>query len=129
MVHLRASWHLSLSAAPTSRNPTRLPHPETVSEMSSGAHVEPSKVTLASYLDRWLEHMRSQVSPRTHERYSEIARKNIVPVFGNVTLTKLRPDQIAAAYTKALAEGRRDGKGGLSPNTVVYIHRILKHAL
>src|SRR4051794_32549500 len=31
MVHLRASWHLSLSAAPTSRNPTRLPHPETVS--------------------------------------------------------------------------------------------------
>src|SRR3954453_21255318 len=33
MVHLRASWHLSLSAAPTSRNPTRLPHPETVSGM------------------------------------------------------------------------------------------------
>src|SRR3954466_15207254 len=32
MVHLRASWHLSLSAAPTSRNPTRLPHPETVSQ-------------------------------------------------------------------------------------------------
>src|SRR5206468_3856868 len=41
----------------------------------------------------------------------------------------LRPSQIAAAYSKALASGRRDGKGGLSPNTVVYMHRLIKQAL
>ncbi len=53
-----------------------------------------------------------------------------MPVIGAVRLTSLRPQQIAAAYAKALATGRRDGKGGLSPSTaVVYMHRIIKHAL
>src|SRR3954466_4076219 len=76
-----------------------------VSEMTSGGYVEPTKSTLAQFLDRWLEHMRSQVSPRTHERYAEIVRKNIAPLLGHVVLAKLRPAQIADAYTAALASG------------------------
>jgi integrase len=56
-------------------------------------------------------------------------RKNIVPLLGTAQLTKLRSDQISAAYSKALATGRRDGKGGLSPRTVHHMHRILKQAL
>ncbi len=36
---------------------------------------------------------------------------------------------MSEAYAKALAEGRRDGNGGLSPRTVHHIHRILKQAL
>ena len=36
---------------------------------------------------------------------------------------------ISQAYAKALESGRRDGKGGLSPLTVKYMHRILRHAL
>ena len=50
-------------------------------------------------------------------------------MLGHVVLTKLRPEQISAAYAKALAEGRRDGKGGLSPRTVQHMHRILRQAL
>ena len=42
---------------------------------------------------------------------------------------RLRGDQVSEAYAKALASGRRDGKGGLSPRTVHHIHRILKQAL
>jgi integrase len=89
-----------------------------VAEMDAGSYVEPAKVTVSAFMDRWLEHMRSQVSPRSHERYEEIARKNIVPLLGGAALTKLRPEQIASAYAKALVSGRRDGKGGLSPRTV-----------
>jgi integrase len=73
--------------------------------------------------------MRGQVSPRTIERYAEIARKNIVPLLGAVVLTKLRPEQISAAYAKALISGRRDGQGGLSPRTVTHMHRVLREAL
>jgi integrase len=36
---------------------------------------------------------------------------------------------ISAAYSKALVEGRRDGKGGLSPRTVGHMHRVLRQAL
>jgi integrase len=48
---------------------------------------------------------------------------------GAVLLTKLRPAQISQMYAKALASGRRNGNGGLAPTTVVYMHRLLKHAL
>lgn len=100
-----------------------------VSEMRGGSYVEPSKITMAQHLESWLGHVRSQVTPRTHERYSELVRKNIVPLIGSVHLTKLRSVQISDAYAKALADGRRDGKGGLSPSTVIYMHRLIKHAL
>jgi hypothetical protein len=33
--------------------------------------------------------MKSQVSPRSHERYAEIARKNIVPLLGQAKVLKL----------------------------------------
>jgi integrase len=100
-----------------------------ISAMKGGTYLAPSKTTFAQFLERWLSHAKSQVSPRTHERYCEIVRKNIVPTLGAVFLDKLRPAQISAAYSKALASGRRDGKGGLAPTTVVYMHRLIKQAL
>ena len=100
-----------------------------ISAIHGGTYLEPSKTTLAAYLDHWLDHVKARVSPRTHERYSEIVHKNIVPALGAVFLNKLRPAQISAAYSKALASGRRDGKGGLAPTTVVYMHRLIKQAL
>jgi integrase len=100
-----------------------------ISAMKGGSYLEPSKTTLAVFLDRWLVHIKSQVSPRSHERYCDLARKNIVPLLGGVILTSLRPAQISTAYATALASGRRDGKGGLSPRTVHHMHRVLKQAL
>jgi integrase len=100
-----------------------------VTEFTQGSYIEPSKTTLAMFLDKWLEQIEPNVAPRTHERYREIAKKNLVPLLGQIALTKLRPDQIAAAYAKALKSGRRDGAGGLSPRTVHHMHRILKQGL
>jgi integrase len=100
-----------------------------ITELESGTFQEPSKTTLAEFLDRWLDHMRAQVSPRSHERYAEIARKNIVPLLGQVKLSRLNAVQVSQAYSKALESGRRDGKGGLSPRTVHHMHRVLKQAL
>src|SRR3954454_22411440 len=100
-----------------------------ITEMDSGAYVEPAKTTLAAFLDRWLAHMASQVAPSSHERYAEIARQNVAPLLGNAVLTSLRPEQISAAYSKALVSGRRDRGGGLSPRTVHHMHRILRQAL
>jgi integrase len=100
-----------------------------ISSVQGGTYLEPSKTTVAAYLDHWLSHIKSQVSPRSHERYCELARKNIVPLLGSTVLTKLKPAAISSAYFKALTEGRRDGTGGLSPRTVTHMHRVLKQAL
>ena len=100
-----------------------------ISEVQGGTYLEPSKVTLAEFLGRWLNHIKSQVSPRSHERYAEIVHTHIVPLLGAVPLPRLRGEQVSGAYAKALTSGRRDGTGGLSPRTVHHIHRILKQAL
>jgi len=100
-----------------------------ITEMERGTYIETKRETVASFLERWIEHMKGQVSPRSHERYAELCRKNIVPLLGGLTLTKLQPTHISQAYANALASGRRDGKGGLSPASVHYQHRVLKKAL
>ncbi|HZR88413.1 MAG TPA: tyrosine-type recombinase/integrase [Bradyrhizobium sp.] len=100
-----------------------------ITEMEDGEYVEPSNGTLAEFLERWLKHIKPNVSPRTHERYEQIAKKNIVPLLGAKPLSKLQPIEISEAYAKALESGRCDGKGGLSPRTVHHMHRVLYSAL
>jgi integrase len=100
-----------------------------ISQIKGGLYVEPAKMSVRQFLDYWLDQMKSQVAPRTHERYGEIALKCVAPLLGHVPLPNLRAVQISAAYSKALAEGRRNGKGGLAPRTVVHIHRVLRQAL
>jgi integrase len=98
-------------------------------DAKGGAHVDPTRETLAAFAERWVEHMQGQVTPRTHERYAELLRKHIVPLLGGVMLVKLQPAHISAAYAKALTCGRRDGQGGLSARTVTHMHRVLREAL
>ncbi len=100
-----------------------------ISEMQNGNYLAPDKTTFAEFAERWLTHMKSQVSPKSHARYGELLRKNVVPLIGAVVLTKLKPVIISEAYAKALENGRRDGTGGLSPRTVGHMHRVLRQAL
>src|SRR5215471_17645240 len=46
-------------------------------ELKTGSYVDPSKEALATFLERWLVDIKTRVSPRTYDRYAEIARKNI----------------------------------------------------
>jgi len=100
-----------------------------IHELKSGSYVDPSKATFAQFLNRWLDDVRTRVSPKTHERYAQICNKNIGPLLGTIQLGKLRPEQISEAYAKALSAGRCDGAGGLSPRTVRQIHAIIKSSL
>jgi integrase len=100
-----------------------------ITEMGNGDYVEPSKVTLAQFFERWLTHIKPNVTPKTHERYSDLLNKNLAPLLGAKILSKLQPIDISEAYGKAIESGRRDGKGGLSPRTVHHMHRVLYSAL
>jgi integrase len=100
-----------------------------VLETQKGTLVDPTRERVAAFLERWIEHMQGQVSPRSLERYAELCRKNLAPLLGGLALAKLQPVHISQAYAKAFASGRRDGKGGLSARTVTHIHRVLHEAL
>jgi integrase len=100
-----------------------------ISEINRGAYIEPSKLTLAEFLDKWLADVKGRVSPKTFERYEQVCKKNIAPLLGGTVLSKLKATQISEAYAQALASGRCKGTGGLSARTVHHMHVILKGAL
>ena len=98
--------------------------------VDTGEHVDPTRLTLRQWLERWLETVRTEVTPKTAERYGEIARNFLIPALGNYPLTKLVPSHIQNAYNGWATGGRLDGKpGGLAPQTRRHIHRILRTAL
>src|SRR5439155_3741870 len=48
--------------------------------------LEPNKATVALFLGRWLAHIKTQVSPKSHERYSGIVNQNLISAIGAVRL-------------------------------------------
>src|SRR5262249_51728525 len=101
-----------------------------INEINTGAFVEPSKMTVAEYLNRWLsEYAKQNVAGKTFERYDEIVRLHLIPALGGHRLPALKPLHIHECYSAALRSGRCDGKGGLSARTVLHHHRVLREAL
>jgi integrase len=94
-----------------------------------GQHVDPGKMTVGDWLKQWLEEARHTTSPKTHERYSEIVNQHLRPALGVIQLAKFGPVHIQGFYSDALKSGRVDGKGELSPQTVLHFHRLLDHAM
>ena len=63
--------------------------------VDAGTHVDPSQMTLAEYLQAFFA-MPAKVSPKTLERYRELAERQIIPHLGALKLQKLRPEHIPA---------------------------------
>jgi integrase len=104
---------------------TRLLH-----ELDSGSYVDPSKQTVAQYLQYWLDnYARTNVTGKTFDGYYEIATLHLVPALGRHRLSELKPAHIQAYYTRALTSGRRQKAGGLSARSVLHHHRVLRNAL
>ncbi len=95
---------------------------------------EQSKMTLAEWLDRWLEtHMTGAVRPGTLEGYRKDMDNHVKPYLGEKLLIKLTSDDLRELYQLLLEQGRklpRQNCGpGLAPATVRGIHTTLHHAL
>ena len=85
--------------------------------------MKPSKTTLAEYLGRWLQdYAKPNLSPRGFERYQGIITKHLIPDFGSIILTQLKPEHLQKHYTAKLNEG-------LSARTIRYHHAVIHKAL
>jgi len=85
-----------------------------------GSLPDPSNVSVAEYVLAYVE-TATQLSPKTGERYRELATRQIKPHL-DVKLQKLRPEHIEQWHAALLA-------GGLAPRTVGHAHRLLSSAL
>jgi len=98
-------------------------------EAATGLDLEPTKISLAEYLKRWLDTRRSNLAPSTYRRYGDLLRHQVLPHIGTIPLSKLRPLHVQQLYARLQEIGRADGKGGISPRTLLHVHRLLSEAL
>lgn len=103
---------------------------EALGRLRRGEYVDPRGLTVGAYLAQWLESMAPSLRPSTMKSYSDIVRLHVAPRIGEVKLARLKPVEISGLYSELLKSGRRlPPAGGLSPTSVLYVHRVLKHAL
>jgi integrase len=93
-----------------------------------GDHIDPSKVTVSEFLDRWQKDWAANnVSPKTQERFSQLIMHQVQPHLGSMPIQKLRAVHLSELYGRLLRNGRVGG-GELSAKTVGHVHRCLRRA-
>lgn len=122
----RQRWHtVHGTKDDAERERARLVH-----EHNTGSYIQPSQITLGEYLLQWLKRRsNSNLTKKTASRYEEIITNNLIPNLGKIKLQKLEPGHIEAYYDKMYECGRKDGRGGLSRQTVRHHHNLLHKAL
>jgi len=93
---------------------------EILSRLQHGEYVSPSKLTVAAYLDHWLE-SRKNIADTTRATYRHEIRR-VSDLLGPRQLLQLQPREIADAYTELLDRG-------LSAKSVRNSHGVLRKAL
>jgi integrase len=100
-----------------------------VSQNAAGEGVDPSKSTVAEFVDRWeRDWATSNVGLKTLERYRQLLRLYVKPRIGAVRIQKLRAVHLNELYTSLLRSGGREG-AALSARSVGHVHRVLHRAL
>jgi integrase len=103
---------------------------DALARRSHGFALDPAKVTVDQYLDRWLAHIRGSLRARTVARYTALLRDHVRPHVGARPLKQLTPLEVQAIYDRLAISGRRDGKpGGLASQHILAVHRCLHRAL
>lgn len=103
---------------------------ELLSRLDQGTYVPPSKMSIGAFLvQEWLPAKRATIKETTFASYEMHVTKHIVPRIGGVPLLSVSAGHLNAFYADLLADGRRNGAGGLSPATVERIHATIHKAL
>jgi len=124
----RQKWH-KLTA--TGKREAQKELSKLLADLAGGTYVEPGKLTVGEYLERWLaDYAKPNVAAKTFERYEGIIRRHLIPNLGGYPISKLQPLHVQEYYSRALQNGRLDKRpGNLSPTTILHHHRVLKEAL
>jgi integrase len=141
----KGSWEIAIDIGKDPSTGRRRQHFETVRgckadaqkrlhqlllSVEQGSFVRPSRLTLAQFLEEWLQsYVVLNCSPRTKTSYEMIIRRHIISELGSIPLSQLEPRHLQAFYSQQKAEGRVDGNGQLSPRTVRYCRSLLAEAL
>ena len=92
-----------------------------------GEYIDRNAITVAEYLDEWLDAHAVEIKPKTLADYRHLIERHVKPNIGGLRLQAVRPGQITKLYRDLITTGGRHGTG-LSPRTVSYVHAVLRKA-
>lgn len=93
-----------------------------IAALDEGVYTEPSKLTVAQWIDIWLAEYLGGVKVRTKEQYEQQSRVHVKPALGSIRLQELTAPMIQSMYNSA-------ARSGLSPKTIRNLHGVLHKAL
>jgi integrase len=100
-----------------------------LNQVSNGMLVDHHRETLGEFLTRWNhDWCVTNVSPKTRERWQQLAVLQIIPRLGSMPLQRIKASHLATLYATLSREGSISG-GPLAPRTVGHVHRLLRRAL
>jgi integrase len=102
-----------------------------VNDVNRGFFVEPAKLTVSAFLDKYLAiHAEQNVASTTLARYKSIIEHHLKPALGGLPLVRLTPIHLQEFYARLAKGGRKDDhEGGLSSQTILHTHRLISAAL
>ncbi len=92
-----------------------------------GEYIDRNRITVAAYLDDWLDAHAMEIKPRTLADYRACIRLYAVPRIGHLPIQAVRPSTITRLYRDLLSSGGRDGQP-LAVATVTHLHAVLRKA-
>jgi hypothetical protein len=81
-----------------------------LSDLSRRSFVAPHKLTVAQWLNTWLqEYKRPKIRPLTFDNYERVIRCHLNPALGHLPLKDLRPEHVQRLYHAKQKPGWRRG--------------------
>lgn len=111
---------------------------ETKAKVHSGAWADAGRATVGEYVDRWWAAHRSEVAPRSRDRYESVIHAQVLPAWKAARLSSVRTSDLRAWFARLRKEGRvkwakqADGTkklvpagAGLSEDSLRYVRTVL----
>lgn len=104
---------------------------EILSQYESNPQILNSKVLFSDYVKVWLKEAKIKVDKVTYQHYENDAKNHIIPYFDNIGIKLADVDRqvLQNYFIKKYENGRKDGKGGLSPKTLKHHKNIIYQTL
>jgi integrase len=104
----RQYWHSGFPTRKAAEEALR----KALGRLDAGQDPFPEKITLVEFVDRLLDHWRTQGKPRprTRHEYERLLRRRVLPVIGGHEMAKVRPAHCQTVIDAAVRDGVAPGQ-------------------
>ncbi|RKD73658.1 site-specific recombinase XerD [Sinobaca qinghaiensis] len=101
-----------------------------ITEIESGEYIAPEKMHFSAFVEEWKnKYAAKELAPTTYYSYVKTIERRMLPVFGDMKLSDIKPFHIVDYMNELQKPGQHTQKEGatLSASVLQFNHRILKN--